>query len=102
MFEYLMPLLFTRTFSNSLLDHACRDAVERQIAYGNDNGIPWGISESAWSALDSHQIYQYRAFGVPSLALNPVTEDGSGRVALFDACLPCWWIREPRPPIWSD
>ncbi len=75
MFEYLMPLLFTRTFSNSLLDHACVDAVERQIAYGNDNGIPWGISESAWSALDSHQIYQYRAFGVPSLALNPVTEE---------------------------
>ncbi|MDP9053607.1 MAG: hypothetical protein M3N93_04805, partial [Acidobacteriota bacterium] len=36
---------------------------------------PWGISESAWSALDSHQIYQYRAFGVPALALNPGTED---------------------------
>ncbi len=75
MFEYLMPLLFTRTFSGSLLEYACRDAVQRQMAYGNDNGIPWGISESAWSALDSHQIYQYRAFGVPSLALNPVTED---------------------------
>jgi cyclic beta-1,2-glucan synthetase len=75
MFEYLMPLLFTRTYSNSLLDHACRDAVQRQMVYGNDNGIPWGISESAWSALDSHQIYQYRAFGVPALALNPVTEE---------------------------
>jgi len=75
MFEYLMPLLFTRSFDNSVLDQACRDAVQRQIAYGNDNGMPWGISESAWSALDSHQIYQYRAFGVPSLALNPTTED---------------------------
>jgi cyclic beta-1,2-glucan synthetase len=74
MFEYLMPLLFTRGFANSVLDQACHDAVERQIASGNDNGIPWGISESAWSALDSHQIYQYRAFGVPSLALNPTTE----------------------------
>ena len=30
MFEYLMPLLFTRTFTNSLLDSACRDAVERR------------------------------------------------------------------------
>ena len=29
----------------------------------------------AYSALDAHQIYQYRAFGVPSLALNPGTED---------------------------
>jgi cyclic beta-1,2-glucan synthetase len=74
-FEYLMPLLFTRTYSNSLLDYACRDAVRRQIDYGNENGIPWGISESAWSALDAHQIYQYRAFGVPALALNPGTEE---------------------------
>ncbi|MBA0088845.1 MAG: hypothetical protein HRJ53_27980, partial [Acidobacteria bacterium Pan2503] len=31
--------------------------------------MPWGISESAYSALDSHKIYQYRAFGVPSLGL---------------------------------
>ena len=74
MFEYLMPLLFTRPFSNSLLDQACRDAVDYQMAYGRQNAIPWGISESAWSALDSRQTYQYRAFGVPALALNPVTE----------------------------
>ena len=46
-------------------------------SYGDENGIPWGISESACSALDAHQIYQYRAFGVPALALNPATEDGS-------------------------
>lgn len=75
MFEYLMPLLFTRSFTNSVLDEACRDAVKRQIEFGEANSIPWGISESAWSALDSHQIYQYRAFGVPALALNPTTED---------------------------
>jgi cyclic beta-1,2-glucan synthetase len=75
MFEYLMPLLFTRTFTNSLLQSACRDAVARQIEYGNAHGIPWGVSESAWSALDSHQIYQYRAFGVPALALNPGLKD---------------------------
>jgi cyclic beta-1,2-glucan synthetase len=75
MFEYLMPLLFTRTFANSLLDSACRDAIERQIEYGNRNDAPWGISESAYSALDAHRIYQYRAFGVPALALNPSLED---------------------------
>ena len=46
MFEYLMPLLFTRSFTNSLLDHACQDAVQRQIDYGDENNIPWGISES--------------------------------------------------------
>ncbi len=66
MFEYLMPLLFTRTFANSLLDQACRDAVQQQIEYGHEKDVPWGISESAYSALDANQIYQYRAFGVPA------------------------------------
>ncbi len=69
MFEYLMPVLFTRTFRTSLLDHACREAVASQIEYGRAHRVPWGISESAFSALDSRQIYQYRAFGVPGLAL---------------------------------
>lgn len=75
MFEYLMPLLFTHSFANSLLDHAAKDAVQRQIAYGHEKGVPWGISESAYSALDSNQIYQYKAFGVPGLALKPSLED---------------------------
>jgi cyclic beta-1,2-glucan synthetase len=75
MFEYLMPLLFTHSFANSLLDHACRDAVDRQIAYGHEKSVPWGISESAYSALDANQIYQYKAFGVPGLALKPGLSD---------------------------
>src|SRR5881398_1215298 len=69
MFEYLMPLLFTQTHENSLLDRACYDAVRCQIAYAHQNSVPWGISESAFSALDRHNVYQYRAFGVPALAL---------------------------------
>ena len=75
MFEYLMPLLFMRTFSNSLLDHACREAVRQQIGYGRDKDVPWGISECAYGALDANQIYQYRAFGVPCLSLRPNLED---------------------------
>ena len=69
MFEYLMPLLFMRTFANSLLDRACHEAVKTQIAYAREKRVPWGVSESAYSALDSNQVYQYRAFGVPALAL---------------------------------
>ncbi|PYJ51455.1 MAG: hypothetical protein DME87_03265, partial [Verrucomicrobia bacterium] len=69
MFEYLMPLLFTQTHENSLLDRACHDAVHCQIAYAQQSRVPWGISESAFSALDRHNVYQYRAFGVPALAL---------------------------------
>jgi len=76
MFEYLMPLLFMRTYQSSLLDQACRNAVARQVEYGREKEVPWGISEAAYSALDAHQIYQYRAFGVPDLAIQPdVDED---------------------------
>jgi cyclic beta-1,2-glucan glucanotransferase len=69
MFEYLMPILFTRIHENSLLDRACHDAVRCQIGYAKQNKVPWGISESAFSALDRNNVYQYRAFGVPALAL---------------------------------
>ena len=69
MFEYLMPLLFTRSFRNSLLENACAVAVKRQMEYARERGVPWGISESASSRLDIHKIYQYQAFGVPSLGL---------------------------------
>jgi cyclic beta-1,2-glucan synthetase len=69
MFEYLLPLLFTQMHENSLLDRACHDAVRCQIAYARQSSVPWGISESAFSALDRHNVYQYRAFGVPALAL---------------------------------
>jgi hypothetical protein len=69
MFEYLMPLIFTRSFESSLLHHACSEAVSIQMIYGRQRRVPWGISESAFSELDSNQIYQYRAFGVPALGL---------------------------------
>ncbi len=75
MFEYLMPLLFNQTHENSLLDRACYDAVRCQIGYARQNRVPWGISESAFSALDRHNVYQYRAFGVPALALKRGQED---------------------------
>jgi cyclic beta-1,2-glucan synthetase len=76
MFEYLMPLLFTRTFANSLLDGACRNAVVQQMSWAREKNLPWGVSECAYSALDSHQTYQYRAFGVPSLAMNAGMDEG--------------------------
>ena len=67
MFEYLMPLLVMPTYENTLLDQTCRAAVERQIAYGKQRGVPWGISESGYNTVDAHLNYQYRAFGVPGL-----------------------------------
>jgi cyclic beta-1,2-glucan synthetase len=69
MFEYLMPLLVMRSFPFTLLDQTFRGAVRRQIDYATERSVPWGISESAYNVRDRHMTYQYRAFGVPDLAL---------------------------------
>ncbi|NMG74014.1 GH36-type glycosyl hydrolase domain-containing protein [Aromatoleum diolicum] len=69
MFEYLMPLLVMPTYDNTLLDQTCKAAVARQIEYGIQRGVPWGISESGYNTVDMHLNYQYRAFGVPGLGL---------------------------------
>ncbi|MBF0244105.1 MAG: cyclic beta 1-2 glucan synthetase, partial [Planctomycetes bacterium] len=69
MFEYLMPQIVMPNFENTLIDHTCKAAVSQQIRYGKLRGVPWGISESAYNLSDVHQIYQYRAFGVPGLGL---------------------------------
>jgi cyclic beta-1,2-glucan synthetase len=75
MFEYLMPLIFQRSYRNSLLDKAVHEAVAIQIAYGHKRRVPWGISESAYGDLDLNKTYQYKAFGVPELGLKRGLEE---------------------------
>ncbi len=67
MFEYLMPQLIMPAYENTLLSQTCRAIVRRQIEYGEQRGVPWGISESGYNLTDVNQIYQYRAFGAPGL-----------------------------------
>jgi cyclic beta-1,2-glucan synthetase len=67
MFEYLMPLLVMRQPAQSLLDLTCRLVVGRQIRYGAERRVPWGVSESAYNVRDPHFTYQYSGFGVPGL-----------------------------------
>ena len=67
MFEYLLPQLFLPGYENTLLEQACQAAVSRQIEYGRERHVPWGISESCYNAVDMNQVYQYRGFGVPGL-----------------------------------
>jgi cyclic beta-1,2-glucan synthetase len=69
MFEYAMPLLVSRSYPGTLLDLSCRMAVRRQVEYGRERGVPWGVSESAYALLDKGGTYQYKAFGVPGLGL---------------------------------
>jgi cyclic beta-1,2-glucan synthetase len=67
MFEYLMPKLFVESYPNTLMDESCRVAIEQQIQYGMEHNIPWGTSEASYYNFDAQQVYQYQAFGIPSL-----------------------------------
>lgn len=67
MFEYLMPLLVMPNYENTLLDQTYKTVIDRQIEYGRQRGVPWGVSESGYNTTDLHLNYQYRAFGVPGL-----------------------------------
>ncbi len=69
MFEYLMPLLVMPTYEDTLIDQTYKAAVARQIEYGKQRGVPWGISESGYNTIDVNLNYQYSAFGVPGLGL---------------------------------
>ncbi|HKB66852.1 MAG TPA: glucoamylase family protein [Pyrinomonadaceae bacterium] len=69
MFEYLMPLLVMRDYADTLLDETYKTIVHRQIEYGEERGVPWGISESAYHVRDLRLNYQYGPFGVPGLGL---------------------------------
>src|ERR1043166_5004519 len=69
MFEYLMPLLVMENYHATLLSETYRTIVDRQIEYGEERGVPWGISEAAYNVRDLHLNYQYGPFGVPGLGL---------------------------------
>ena len=91
MFEYLMPDLVLRAPGGSLLAQTSRLIVKRQIAYGAELDLPWGVSESAYNARDLELTYQYSNFGVPGLGLkrglseNKVTAPyATGLAAMID------------------
>ena len=91
MFEYLMPALLLRTPFGSLLEQTCRLVVQRQIAYGAERDVPWGVSESGYSARDLEMTYKYSAFGVPGLGLRRglgdaivITPHATGLAAMID------------------
>ena len=69
MFEYLMPLLIMRDYEGTLLGQTYESVVARQVEYGRERGVPWGVSESAYNVRDLQLNYQYGPFGVPGLGL---------------------------------
>lgn len=68
-FEYLMPSINIKSYEGSLLDESCRFLIMSQKEYARKLGIPWGISEAAFSLKDLNNNYQYKAFGIPWLGL---------------------------------
>ena len=76
MFEYLMPTLVLDEPHGSVLREACQAALREHIDFTRAQGIPWGISESAYAGSDHTLAYQYAPQGVPRLrcaALRPVS-----------------------------
>lgn len=67
LFEYLLPSLFLKSPRGTLLGETCRQAAREQV--GAFGGGPWGVSESGYYAFDPQLNYQYKAFGLPRLAL---------------------------------
>jgi cyclic beta-1,2-glucan synthetase len=101
MFEYLMPHLVMRAPAGSLLEQTARLVVERQIGYGAERGVPWGVSESGYNVRDLEMTYQYSNFGVPGLGLRRgLSEDvviapyATGLAAMID---PSAAVRNPTP-----
>lgn len=77
MFEYLMPLIIMKNFPNTMLNDTYRNVVKVQKKYGIKNNIPWGISECAYNSIDANSVYQYKAVGVPNIALDRNTSSES-------------------------
>ena len=68
-FEYIMANINIRQYPGSLLEESCQFMIMCQKEYCKKLGIPWGISEAAFSLKDLNGNYQYKAFGIPWLGL---------------------------------
>lgn len=75
MFEYWMPHLLLPLIRGTLMGEGCLSAARAQMAAHPQR--PFGVSECGYYAFDADWNYQYRAFGLPSLALSGET---AGRV----------------------
>jgi cyclic beta-1,2-glucan synthetase len=71
-FEYFMPMIFMKSYSNTLLDESYHFAYFCQKEYIKEvnSDLPWGISESAYAELDDGLNYKYKAFDTPYFSVN--------------------------------
>lgn len=74
-FEYLMPNLVFKEYEGSVYAQTSKAAVLQHMKFANEAEIPWGISESQYYRFDLNSNYQYKAFGVPKIRLQPVRKN---------------------------
>jgi cyclic beta-1,2-glucan synthetase len=70
MFEYLMPMLWMRTYPGTIMEESGKAVVRIQREYGRRKGVAWGISESGCTGDECG--YGYAAFGIPELAMKQI------------------------------
>ncbi|NME83091.1 glucoamylase family protein [Clostridium sp. SM-530-WT-3G] len=75
MFEYFMPSLMMKAYSDTLLKRTYKEVIKAQRVFAKQKKIPWGISECAFYEFDNDENYQYKAFGIPGLGLKRGLED---------------------------
>lgn len=69
MFEYFMPQLLLPSPADSMIYETLCFCVCTQMDWGAATRTPWGISESAFYALDAGDHYRYKAHGIPALGM---------------------------------
>ncbi len=70
MFEYLMPMLWMRSYPETLIARTRAACVYVQRRFAAVLDMPWGISESGHARRDYAGHYLYHPYGVPFLALS--------------------------------
>jgi hypothetical protein len=64
-----MPALWMRSYPDTLISRTLAACVQVQRAFARSLNIPWGISESGAARRDDAGHYDYKAYGVPKIAL---------------------------------
>ena len=86
-FEYLMPQLFLPLYRDSFI----YESIAFSLMLQRRESTPWGISESGFYSFDSEMHYQYKANGVPALALRRIG-DGERVVSPYSTYLSLCFI----------
>ena len=70
-FEYMMSSIFFKYYRGGMLYNSAKSVLRANIAYCKKSRLPfWGVSEGQYAKVDELGNYQYKAFGVPNIALS--------------------------------